>query len=159
MRNNTVSGQMTVTKPVMVSVSSPHFLREGDIYVLDASVSNSTDEDVTGTLELFVYETENYKDAVPVLVKSIPMDLDAGGRASGSFSVEVFFVEHALVAQSVECILGKDEVTSSILVKGSRNFNACGNMGVFSLSAPRSLSCRSPSRSPQSACWCSPMSL
>ena len=89
MRNNTVSGQMTVTKPVMVSVSSPHFLREGDIYVLDASVSNSTDEDVTGTLELFVYETENYKDAVPVLVKSIPMDLDAGGRASGSFSVEV----------------------------------------------------------------------
>ena len=29
---------------------------------------------------------------------------------------------HALVAQSVECILGKDEVISSILIKGSIDF-------------------------------------
>ena len=89
MRNNTVSGQMTVTKPVMVSMSAPRFLMEGDIYVLDASVSNSTDEDVTGTLDLFVYDTADYSDAVPLMVNSIPLCASAGKRASGDFVINV----------------------------------------------------------------------
>jgi hypothetical protein len=89
MKNGVLRGQLTVTKPVMVSVSSPRFLREGDIYVLDASVSNSTDEDVTGTLDLFVYDTADYSDAVPLMVNSIPLCARAGKRASGDFVINV----------------------------------------------------------------------
>ena len=89
MRNNAVSRNMTVTKPVMVSVLQPRFLREGDRYVLSASVANGTPENISGVLEMFVYDSEDYEGSVPLLVKSLPVGVAAGGASPADFSLEV----------------------------------------------------------------------
>ena len=89
MRNNAVSKNMTVTKPVMVSVSRPRFLREGDSYVLAASVANGTRESITGVMDLFVYGSEDYEGSAPLLVKSQPLDAGPGKSVPADFRVEV----------------------------------------------------------------------
>ncbi|SCM71337.1 hypothetical protein KL86DES1_11006 [uncultured Desulfovibrio sp.] len=48
-----------------------------------------------------------------------------------------FLRYNALVAQSVECILGKDEVSSSILLKGSRNYRGLRVVSVSLFSSLR----------------------
>ena len=87
--NGLVTGEMTVSKPVMVSVAGPQFLREGDRYVLRAPVSNNTGEDISGVLELFVYDTEDYDNACPLVVRSAPVSVGDRESETASFVLDV----------------------------------------------------------------------
>ena len=89
MRNGVSVRDLLVTKPVAVSVFRPRFLREGDIYAADVSVSNGTEEKMSGALELFVYDSGDYLDASPSMARSIPVTMESGESASGSFTVRV----------------------------------------------------------------------
>ena len=89
MRNGVASGDMVVTRPVIVSVVPPRFLHEGDRYVLSASVSNASDMDVSGVLDMYMYECEDYRDSVPVLVCSRPVSVPRGEAVSERFEADV----------------------------------------------------------------------
>lgn len=89
MRNGVASGDMVVTKPVIVSVVPPRFLHEGDRYVLSAGVSNASDGDVSGVLDMYMYECEDYRDSVPVLVCSRPVSVPGGETVSERFEANV----------------------------------------------------------------------
>ena len=52
MRNNVLRREMMVTIPVKVSVVQPQVLYDGDSYVLNATLSNSTDTAVSGTVKV-----------------------------------------------------------------------------------------------------------
>lgn len=54
MRNAVLRKEMVVTIPVKVAVTEPEYLYRGDKYVLHATVSNSSDAPVSGTLGLLV---------------------------------------------------------------------------------------------------------
>ena len=89
MRNNVLDGEILVTEPVEVSVTVPGFLHEGDKYVMKASVSNNSDSDLSGVLEMFLYDTEDYEDAVPLMAASSPVSVKAGTSASEIFPVDI----------------------------------------------------------------------
>ncbi len=89
MRNGCLRKEMVVTKPVMVSVSKPQFLNEGDRYALSASLSNKSDDNVSGFAELYIYDGSDYLESVPVLVMSRPVTVKAGSALLESFESEV----------------------------------------------------------------------
>ena len=89
MRNGCLRKEMVVTKPVMVSVSKPRFLNEGDRYALSASLSNKSDEDVNGFAELYIYDGSDYMESSPVLVMSRPVTVKARSAFLESFESEV----------------------------------------------------------------------
>lgn len=66
MHNGALVRDMVVTVPVKLSVVQPRILFEGDRYVLHATVSNSSDEDLSGVFGIDAYDGESWKDA-PVL--------------------------------------------------------------------------------------------
>lgn len=78
MNNNVLRREMLVTLPVKVSVVQPQYLYEGDRYVLHASVSNSSSEDVSGVVVL--------EGAV---CGSCEVTVPAGGSVPVSFDVAV----------------------------------------------------------------------
>lgn len=87
MRNSTLRREMTVTRPVAVSISKPQFLNEGDIYSAMVSVSNNTEADVEGILNIFVYGTGSHTDSDPVMVYSRPAKACAGSSARETFRI------------------------------------------------------------------------
>jgi len=89
MANGVSRRNFTVTIPVKVNVVQPQFLYGGDVYRLKASVSNGNDLDADGVLQLYVYDSEDYKNTVPIMEKSIPLCVKAGEAASGEFEVAV----------------------------------------------------------------------
>ncbi len=89
MHNSVLTGDFTVSLPVEVSLAQPQFLRGGDVYRLRAAVSNSDDCAYGGTMALEVYDTENYKDASPILAASRELAVEAGGAAWAEFEVKV----------------------------------------------------------------------
>jgi len=66
MHNGALVRDMVVSVPVKLSVVQPRILFEGDRYVLHATVSNSSDEDVDGIFGIDAYDGDSWKDA-PVL--------------------------------------------------------------------------------------------
>lgn len=78
-----------VTMPIKVSVVQPQFLYGGDVYRLKASVSNGSDEEISGNLQLYVYDSSDYSEASPVLVRTMPLAVGAGDSAAGEFEVDV----------------------------------------------------------------------
>lgn len=63
MQSGVARREMMVTIPVKVAVAQPRFLYEGDRYVARATVSNSTDRDVTG--RVIFNDAKAVKVAVP----------------------------------------------------------------------------------------------
>lgn len=78
MNNKVIRREMLVILPVTVSVAQPQYLYEGDRYVLNVSLSNSTAEDVSGVVTL----EGTVEGACEVTVPS-------GGSVPVSFDVEV----------------------------------------------------------------------
>lgn len=90
MNNAVVRKEMTVTLPVKLSVVQPQYLHEGDAYILKASVSSMSSEDVAGDMILEVYSGGTYEGRTP-LARYVAEDLGiaAGGSAAESFEVAV----------------------------------------------------------------------
>ena len=105
MRNGVARAEMLVTKPVMVSVSAPQFLHEGDRYTLDAAVSNSTGEEVSGMLDLYVYGSADYAGTSPELVESRPVTVLPGGTSKEEFMMAVPSGRDVLGFRLVFCAL------------------------------------------------------
>ena len=89
--NNAVERRdMKVTMPVKLSVVQPQYLYEGDVYVLNASVSSLSSADVAGDMMVEVYSGGTYEGQTP-LARYVAEDLEivAGGSAAESFEIEV----------------------------------------------------------------------
>ncbi len=89
MANSLISREMVVTLPVKVSVVEPQYLYAGDEYVLKASVSNSSEAALRGTVYFEMYDGEAYLDVEPVRTDSVEVDVPAGGAAAAAFDVAV----------------------------------------------------------------------
>ena len=89
MNNAVVRRDILVTLPAKVSLSAPSYLYKGDSYVLNASVSNLSDNPLNGVVTVEVYDGETYTDAAPVQVLSRNVRVPAGGSAAAGFEIEV----------------------------------------------------------------------
>ena len=66
MRNSVLRREMVVTLPVKVDVVQPQYLHAGDKYVLNASVSSTSELPVAGVTKLEVYASDSYEAVEPV---------------------------------------------------------------------------------------------
>lgn len=90
MNNAVVRRDMKVTMPVKLSVVQPQYLYEGDVYVLNASVSSLSSADVAGDMVVEVYSGGKYEDQTPIArYVAGGLEVVAGGAASESFEIEV----------------------------------------------------------------------
>ena len=113
LRNNLIEKELIVTIPVKVDVLKPEYLVEGDQYRLAATVASATDEDVSGTLTLYRYDTADYRTAKPVSKTSVPLTVKAGETISHSFEISPLAT---LGRNDSELALGRNDnpsVTSS----------------------------------------------
>lgn len=67
MNNAVARKEILVTLPMKVSLALPQYLYSGDVYVMNASVSNVSDADLGGTVMFEVYDGESYEGADPVM--------------------------------------------------------------------------------------------
>ncbi len=86
--------EMLVTLPLKVSVAEPQFLHEGDRYVMRASVSNNSDEEISGVVvfEMYAgkeYARKEYERAVPLDSYSVKVAVPAYGTVPVEFEVDV----------------------------------------------------------------------
>lgn len=89
MNNAVLRREMLVTLPVKVSVSVPKLLYAGDRYVLNASVSSTSEKMTGGVLSLEVYDGQEYKDTAPLARYRKSLDVPAGGNAAAGFEMDV----------------------------------------------------------------------
>lgn len=88
LKSNVIRREMLVTRDVMVSVVPPQFLYSGDRYVLDASLGNSSSDDIDGVMS-FVACDAGSADGDPVLAVSRPVSVQAGKTVRESFEMTV----------------------------------------------------------------------
>ena len=88
MKNACVRREMVVTVPVKVSVSEPKYLYKGDRFVLHATVSNSSDKEVTGVAALQTYSSRDYEGTKPFYSLSKKVTVPAGGSVPVEFDVD-----------------------------------------------------------------------
>ena len=89
MNNNVLRRELLVSLPVTVSVARPAYLFSGDRYDMQVALSNVSDTDSEGTLTLYLYDSPDYKDTQPILVKSCPARICAGSAASAGFPLDI----------------------------------------------------------------------
>ena len=89
MNNSVLRREMLVTLPVKVDVVQPQYLHVGDDYVLNASVSSTSDLPVNGVAKLEVYASDSYEDAGPVMTATADVTVPAGGSVPVSFGIDV----------------------------------------------------------------------
>ncbi len=89
MNNALIDNELLVTLPAKVAVAAPLYLYEGDRYVLKASVSNISPAALAGKICFEMYDGKTYRDAEPVRVDSVDVNVPAGGSAEAGFEVEV----------------------------------------------------------------------
>ena len=87
MRNAVLRKEMRVTMPVKVSLLEPGFLYEGDVLMPSVSISNSSDNPVSGTLKLYVYPGADYANLKPKRVKTVQLTVPARGVKASVFEV------------------------------------------------------------------------
>ena len=87
MLNACVRKEMVVTVPVKVSVAEPKYLYKGDRFVLHATVSNGSDNEVTGVAALQAYSSKDYEGAKPFASLSKKVTVPAGGSVEVAFDV------------------------------------------------------------------------
>ena len=79
--------EMVVTVPVKVSVAEPKYLYKGDKFVLHATVSNSSDKEVTGMTALQAYSSKDYKGTKPFASSTKKVAIPAGSSVEVAFDV------------------------------------------------------------------------
>ena len=89
MRNSVLRREMIVTLPVKVDVVQPQYLHAGDKYVLNASVSSTSELPVAGVAKLEVYASDSYEGAEPVMTAAADVTVPAGGSVPVSFEIDV----------------------------------------------------------------------
>ena len=89
MNNSVLRREMLVTLPVKVDVVQPQYLYAGDKYVVNASVSSTSDEAVSGVAKFEVYASASYEDADPVMTRTADVTVPAGGSVPVSFEIDV----------------------------------------------------------------------
>ena len=87
MRNAVLQRDFVVTIPVKISVTAPRYLYEEDRYVLSASVSNISEEDLSGRLYLKVEMDDAVEDRQPTYAQAANLTVPAGGSAGALFTV------------------------------------------------------------------------
>ncbi len=87
MLNACVRKEMVVTVPVKVSVAEPEYLYKGDRFVLHATVSNGSDEEVSGVAALQTYSSKDYEGETPFASLSKKETVPAGGSVEVAFDV------------------------------------------------------------------------
>lgn len=87
MRNAVLQRDFVVTVPVKISVTAPRYLYEEDRYVLSASVSNISEEDLSGRLYLKVEMDDAVEDRQPTYAQAADLTVPAGGTAAALFTL------------------------------------------------------------------------
>jgi len=89
MNNSVLRREMLVTLPVKVDVVQPQYLHAGDKYVVNASVSSTSDDTVSGVVRFEVYASGSYDGSAPIVTKTVAVTVPAGGSIPVSFEVDV----------------------------------------------------------------------
>ena len=89
MNSVVVRKEMVVSLPVKVAVVQPQYLYVGDRYVLNATVSNISEEAVSGEAVVEVYAGAEYEGAEPMARSAVRVDVPVGGVASVPFEMTV----------------------------------------------------------------------
>ena len=80
MNNSVLRREMLVTLPVKVDVVQPQYLHAGDKYVVNASVSSTSDDTVSGVVRFEVYASGSYDDSAPIVTKTVAVTVPAPTR-------------------------------------------------------------------------------
>lgn len=87
MRNAVLRKDLVVTIPVQISVTPPRYLYEEDKYILSASVSNISDETLSGRLYLRVEMDDAVEERQPTYAQATELTVPAGGTAAALFTI------------------------------------------------------------------------
>lgn len=87
MRNATLQQDFVVTVPVRISVTEPRYLYENDRYLLSASVSNVSQDTLSGRLYLRVEMDDAVEDRQPAYAQAADLTVPAGGSSTAQFTV------------------------------------------------------------------------
>lgn len=79
--------EMVVTMPVKVNVVEPKYLYKGDSYVLHATVSSETDEDISGTVSLNLYPSADREGSKAYSKASRNVVIPAKGSVPVEFEI------------------------------------------------------------------------
>lgn len=88
MRDALIRDEFVVTIPVKVTVSEPKYIHSGDRLVLHATVSNTSDIPVSGTVALRAYPSAEHEGAKPYATPSTKVTVPANGSVPVSFEVD-----------------------------------------------------------------------
>ena len=87
LRNATLRQDFVVTVPVQISVAAPRYLYEEDRYLLSASVSNVSQDTLSGRLYLRVEMEDAVEDRQPAYAQAADLTVPAGGTSTAQFTV------------------------------------------------------------------------
>ena len=87
MRNAVLRKDLVVTIPVQISVTPPRFLYEEDKYILSASVSNISNDTLSGCLYLRVEMDDAVEERQPTYAQATELTVPAGGTAAALFTI------------------------------------------------------------------------
>jgi len=87
MRNAVLRKDLVVTIPVQISVTPPRYLYEEDKYILSASVSNISNDTVSGRLYLRVEMNDAVEERQPTYAQATELIVPAGGTAAALFTI------------------------------------------------------------------------
>ena len=87
MRNAVLRKDLVVTIPVQISVTQPRYLYEEDKYILSASVSNISDDTLSGRLYLRVEMDDAVEERQPAYAQAADLTVPANGTAAALFTI------------------------------------------------------------------------
>ena len=87
MRNAVLRKDLVVTIPVQISVTPPRYLYEEDKYILSASVSNISNDTLSGCLYLRVEMDDAVEERQPTYAQAAELTVPAGGTAAALFTI------------------------------------------------------------------------
>ena len=87
MRNAVLRKDLVVTIPVQISVTTPRYLYEEDKYILSASVSNISNDTLSGRLYLRVEMDDAVEERQPTYAQATELTVPAGGTAAALFTI------------------------------------------------------------------------
>ena len=87
MRNAVLRKDLVVTIPVQISVTPPRYLYEEDKYILSASVSNISNDTLSGRLYLKVEMNDAAEGRQPTYAQATDLTVPAGGTAAALFTI------------------------------------------------------------------------
>ena len=87
MRNAVLRKDLVVTIPVQISVTPPRYLYEEDKYILSASVSNISNDTLSGRLYLRVEMDDAVEERQPTYAQATELTVPAGGTAAALFTI------------------------------------------------------------------------